>query len=377
MIEIHQVVNRKRRRQFLQLPYKIYQDCPFWVPPLGASEKAMAGFGHHPFFADVESQAFVALKNGQVAGRILATDNLPCRRWRKEAIGFVGFFESVNDQDVASALFDAARNWLGDRKLEQMRGPFNPSVNYVSGCLIDHFEEVPTIFTSYNLPYYPALYEQYGFCKAMDLLSFRGHVDMLQGIDPKIARIADQAQERFGIKIRHFHFERLEQDFRSFFDIFAQSISHQFAMYPLPDPEIKYLASSLRPFLLPQFTALAEVNGQLIGGVLALPDLNPVIKQMDGRKFPWGWRHWRSRFCDVQRVRAMITVVRPEYNLWGVGPLLYRFLYLQNESNGNPCARLKEFEFSWIFENNLLSRGTVQRGGAQHCKTHRIYEISI
>ncbi len=202
-VTITPVSTRREKRQFLDLPWRIYQDDPHWVPPLLMNQKELLNYKRHPFYDDAEIQTFLALRDGEVCGRIAAIlSHAHNRIHKKEPRGFVGFFESIDDQVVASALFDAARVWLGERGLHDVRGPMNPSMNYECGLLVQNFDMPPTFMMTYNPEYYVRLWESYGFVGVQDLFTFAGNRDHLETMESKVQFIASQSKQRFNVTAR-------------------------------------------------------------------------------------------------------------------------------------------------------------------------------
>src|SRR5699024_2212390 len=135
-VEVRPVSSGRERKQFLQFPWQLYKDDPYWIPPLRLNQKELVGYKSHPFYLDAERETFLALRDGQVCGRIAAIINHAHNRRYDEHRGFFGFFESIDDQQVASALFDAAGTWLKSKGMTAVRGPANPSLNYEVGLLV-------------------------------------------------------------------------------------------------------------------------------------------------------------------------------------------------------------------------------------------------
>jgi len=186
------VRTRREQKLFLEFPWKHYQGDPNWIPPLRMTQKELVGFAAHPFYQRNSAQAFLAVRQGQVCGRIAAIVNRAHNERYEERRGFFGFFESVDDQQVADALLDAVRIWLAEQGIYRLRGPTNPSMNYEVGLLIDGFDTPPMFMMTYNPPYYQKLLENYGLRKAQDLYAFWGHRDMLPTIRARLAPIAEK-----------------------------------------------------------------------------------------------------------------------------------------------------------------------------------------
>ena len=201
-ISVQAVQTKAQRKQFLELPWKIYAENDVWVPPIRMDQKEMVGYANHPFYRANEAQTFLAQRDGQSVGRISAIINHTHNERYDEKRGFFGFFESIDDEEVSGALFDAAANWLRERGMTDMRGPCSPTQNYQCGLLIDGFDIQPTFMMPYNYPYYQNLCEGYGLEKTQDLISFWGHVDMVQSLDKKMGFVIEEAIRRFDIKLR-------------------------------------------------------------------------------------------------------------------------------------------------------------------------------
>jgi GNAT superfamily N-acetyltransferase len=366
---IRPVTSRRERKQFLQLPWSIYQGDPHWVPPIRSHEAELVGFRPHPFYQHNQAQTFLATRNGQPCGRVTAIINREHIRRYEEPRGFFGFFESVDDEEVAHGLFDAARTWLGQHDLPWIRGPVNPSLNYECGLLVDGFDSPPTFMMTYNPPYYARLIESYGFQKAQDLYAFEGHVDMLKTLDKKLEFIVAEATRRFDITLRPLGRKRFREDVRTFLDIYNRSLGGTWGFTPLSDAEVETMAAGLRWLIVPELTSMAEVHGRPIGAVFALLDYNPRIRQIQGRLFPFGFLRLLWNRKAIRRIRLISTNVLPEFQRWGVGLVATARLV--------PVALewgIQEAEFSWVLESNHLSYKTLKKGGVALTKTYRIYD---
>ncbi len=367
--EIVPVTTRAQQKQFLTLPWQIYKGDPHWIPPLRQNQKELVGFARHPFYDEATGQAFLALDDGRPCGRLLAIINHAHNKRYDEQIGFFGFFESTNDQEVANGLFDAARDWFATHNIETIRGPCNPSLNYEIGLLVEGFDSSPLFMMTYNPPYYSELIEGYGFGKKHDLFAFWGHVDMLESLDEKLAFIVQEASRRFSVKLRLMDRKRFDDEVRMFLDIYNKSLIGTWGFVPLSAGEVDHMAASLKHLIAPEMTSVAEVDGKPIGVVFALLDYNPRVRKIDGRLFPFGFLRLLWNRKAIKTIRLISTNVLPEYQRWGVGLLLVSRLVPEVRKWG-----VQEAEFSWVLETNHLSRATLERGGAKLSKTYRIYE---
>lgn len=368
-ISVVPVTTKQQQKQFLDLPWKIYANDKYWVPPLRMDRKEMVGFANHPFYFTNDAQTFLAFRNGEAVGRISAIINKTHNERHQEQRGFFGFFESIDDSEVATSLFEAGSDWLRERGMTDVRGPISPSQNYECGLLVDGFDIVPTFMMPYNHPYYQTLWENHGFEKTQDLISFWGHVDMIETLDRKMAFVIEEAIRRFDIQLRPINTKNFMAEVRMFLDIYNKSLVGTWGFAPLSDAEIQALAGSLRYLIVPEMTSVAEVNGTPIGAVFGLLDFNPRVKQIDGKLLPFGFLKLLLNKRALKRVRLVSTNVLPEYQRWGVGLVLMSRLVPEIFKWGIEIA-----EFSWVLESNHLSRATLERGGAKIDKTYRLYD---
>ena len=317
-----------------------------------------------------EINTFLAYRNNKAVGRIAAIVHHGHNRlYPDEQRGFVGFFESIDDQDVAIALFDAARAELATHGMPIMRGPMNPSQNHECGLLIQNFDMPPTFMMTYNHEYYGRLWENYGFKKAQDLLTFIGYTKHLEQMEKKIQFVAEEAAKRFDVVVRPISKRNFLEDVRTFLRIYNQSLYGQWGHVPMSDEEVVHTANGLRFLICPELALIAEVDGKPVGSMIGLLDYNPRIKQIDGRLFPFGFLKLLFNRGSIKRLRLLSTNVLPEYQRWGIGVILASQMLQPALDFG-----MEEGEFSWVLETNHLSRKTLERGNLGVEKIHRIYD---
>ena len=368
-LTIKPVESRREQKQFVQMAWDLYRGDENWIPPLRQNLKELVGFRPHPFHEVADVRTWLAWRDAQVCGRIAGIVNHVHNEKYHEKRGFFGFFESIDDSEVAHGLFDAVRQWLADQGIHQLRGPVNPSLNYEVGLLIDGFDSPPTFMMTYNPPYYGRLIESYGFGKTQDLVAFWGHVDMLSSLDKKLEFVVREATRRFDIHLRTLDRTRFKEDIETFLHIYNASLEGTWGFTPLSDREMQHMSGSLRHLIVPELTTAAEVDGRVVAAVFGLLDYNPRIKLIDGRLFPFGFIRLLTRRKQIKRIRLISTNVLPEYQRWGLGVVILARLV--------PIALawgIQEAEFSWVLESNHLSYKSLQRGGAKLTKTYRVYD---
>ncbi len=371
-VVVQPVKSWRDRRAFLNFAKELYRNDPFWVPPLWGEYKCLLGWKRHPFNEISESQTFLARRDGKVVGRISAIVNHEHNRHFQENRGFFGFFECVNDQQVAAKLFETARQWLKERGITQVRGPLNPSLNYESGLLIEGFDDPPTFMMPYNPSYYAELIEGCGFQKAHDLLAFIGYRDNLGPTLAKLEPLAAKVTEMFNAKVRHLYPKSFKEDVKLFLDLYNRSCLHVWGFVPITPHELDHMAKGLRLVIVPDLASIVEIDGKPVGAVFGLPDYNPRIKAIGGRLFPFGWmKLLRRDLSDIKRYRLMSVEVLPEYQKWGLGLVLLLSLVPKGIALG-----MVEAEFSWVSEANDVTRGSLIKGGTKIYKRYRIYDFA-
>jgi GNAT superfamily N-acetyltransferase len=323
----------------------------------------------NPFFQHAAAEYFLAERNGEVAGRLAAIHNDAhgATHEHERHVGFFGFFECVEDQSVADALFSAAAGWLGARGLTVMRGPASFSTNDECGLLVQGFDTPPTILMPHNPPYYPGLVEHAGFAKAMDLLAYEGSGDAPPA---RLVEGAKKLAERYGITLRPMDMSRYWEEVELIKTLYNRAWEKNWGFIPFTDAEMNYLAKQLKPVVVPDLIVFAELKGELIGFAITLPDFNQALKHNpSGRLFPFGLLKilWHKR--SISRARTLTLGVLPKYRRTGVDALMYEWTWRRGNAHG-----LFWCEASWLLETNHAIRNGMERMGFRPYKTYRMYD---
>lgn len=365
--------NRQDQKRFINMQWELYAGDPNWVPPIIQTVKENAGFVPHPFYEKNKCANFIVNQDDKTVGRITAIVNHGHNERFEEKRGFFGFFESIDDQEVANLLFEEACKYLAkEHGLTDVRGPVNPSMNYEVGTLVDGFDSPPTFMMTYNPDYYDKLQKGFGFEKSQDLFAYEGHISMIANLDPKLIFVCNELNRRFNVEVRPFNPKKFEEEVNLFLDIYNKSLVATWGFVPLSEGEVAHQAKLLKHLLLPELTTFIEVDGKPIGAGLGLMDYNQIIKKMNGRLFPFGFIRLLTGKRKLDRVRLMSTNVLPEYQKWGFG-----LLALARMLDDVLKMGIKHGEFSWVLESNHLSRASLERGGLDRNKTYRLYDRSL
>jgi hypothetical protein len=360
--------NRRQLKTFIKFPWGIYGDEPNWVPPLILDQLHFFTPGKNPYFSHSTAQLVMAFRDDQPVGRISAHENNQHIQVHNDATGFFGFFECIDDQAVANALFDAASTWLWGRGLRTMRGPVSFSVNHEVGLLLDAFDEPPLIRMTYNPPYYAALIEGYGLRKIQDLYAYVMFES--EEIQERLRGISDLALEDPRLVVRTVDARDFKNEMERIKKIYAEAWSENWGAVPLTDEEFDRIVGELRLIYDRDLSFIAEYDGEPAGMSLVLPDMNQALKKAAGRMFPLGLLRmlWYRR--KINSWRMPILGVRRDHRLRGIEVVLCCRTYDAAKAKRN----YRKGELSWILESNMAANAVLKRLGARRSKTYRVYE---
>ncbi|HRK29007.1 MAG TPA: GNAT family N-acetyltransferase [Chitinophagales bacterium] len=339
---------------FIKFAWKIYKDDPNWVPPLMIDMKKRLNPDKDPFFTIATMQLFMAYQNGTPVGRIAAIENRLAMQVHQNKTGFFGYFECINNQEVANALFDAAENWLRARGLNMVQGPANPSINHEYGLLIDGFDDPPRLMMTYNPPYYINLIKNAQYQEAQELYAYK--LDAANVDDnPKLPRIAKAAAQRYNVSIRPINLKNLKQDLSIIKAIYNEAWEKNWGAVPMTNEEIDALANDLKPLVEPNLAVFAEIEGKPVGFILAVPDYNYIFKQMNGSLFPFNFIKLYTQKKNIKWVRIIIMGVLPQYRRRGIDAVMYQHVIETSRKMG-----ILYGEASWILESNVMMNRAAQ-----------------
>ena len=366
-IEVVAVNSKRALNEFVELPFSLYRNQPHWVPPLRIAVKELLDREKHPFYANAQAEFFLARKAGQVVGRVAAILDRNHNRFHDEEAGFFGFFECIDDGEVARALLEQARAWVFDRGAKFLRGPVNPSTNYECGMLIEGFDSPPMVMMTYNHRYYPALMNQVGLAKAKDLLAYVSHADTIT--TKKIERVADRALSTNGVKVRPINMKDFENEVGRVWDVYGAAWARNWGFVPMSREEFFQMGKEMKMILKPELVLIGEVGHRVVGFALALPDVNQALKTAKGSLFPTGLLKILYHQRLIKRVRVLALGVVEEYRTTGLAAGFYATLVKNARKLG-----FGDTEMSWILEDNVLMNRSLEAMGAKRYKTYRIYD---
>jgi GNAT superfamily N-acetyltransferase len=369
---VREIQTAREREQFIRFPWKIYRNDANWVPPLILERRKFLNPKDNPFFEHAAVKLFMACDDSDAElGRIAAIINHNHLRTHSDKTGFFGMFESIDDRNVARALFDAAAAFLRSHGMTTMRGPENLSVNDDLGLLIEGFDTPPAIMMPHNPPYYEALIEAYGFGKAMDLLAYYG---LFTGghIPEEADRGADICQRRLKCTVRSLRTSEFEAELSKIHAVYTSAWEDNWGALAMTDHEFEHLAKMLKDVLDPDLCLIGEIDGEIAGFSLALPDFNQVLIRLNGKLLPFGILKFLYYKRRIDSLRLLAMGVVKKFRHRGLDSLFYCETYRRALSKG-----ILGGEMSWILENNILMNRILERLGFRVYKKYRLYDYCL
>jgi len=375
MLKIKIVNSKKDLKQFVDLPWSIYnsKSHPNWVPPLKVSVYEALDTKKNPFYKRAEIQLFIVSKNNKNVGRIAAIQNHAHNDFHNDKVGFYGFFECIEDQEVADTLFMEAQSWLKARGLTSMRGPMNPSTNHECGLLVRGQSQHPTIMTTWNPKYYVDLHEKAQLNASKDLVAYYLPTNSFGSLPEKVKTNAEKLRETSKFTFRDFDLKNFDRDVGICFDIYNSAWEKNWGFFPMTKEEFFHTAKDMKMVLDPRFAFIAEKDGQAAGFMMALPDFNHIFKRIkNGKLFPTGIFKLLIGKKLLKTVRVVTLGVKPEFRKEGIFSLFTYESFLRAQK-----YNIIGGEASWILEDNEAMNKPWRDLGAPLYRRWRLYERNI
>ncbi len=372
-VQIVPVTTPQLLETFVALPWSIYREEDPWVPGLKKDDISLLTPGRHPFWETARRELFLAFRDSRPVGRIAAIVDDKANAYAGERCGAIGFFECQQDREAAFALFASARDWHREQGMLFQRGPLNPSTNYTCGLLVDGFDVPPGLMMPWNPPYYLDLFNAWHFRKEQDLFAYHIYKDTLHlapWLDQELKRLKDKGDFTY----RQSTKATLAEDVRTMLDIYSESWAKNFCFTPLSERESQALVKELVAYLDSRFFVLFFHEGEPAGGMVALPNFNPLLRRLNGRLGLLApWHYFRTRRELKEGYRIMLFGIREKFRLLGLPLLLFDFMLTQARASRD----FKWVEGSWVLEDNVAVDDLIEDFGGQLCKRYRLFRKDI
>jgi len=373
-LEIRETKIGGKLDDFLNVVDYIYRGDPNYVRPLDMELKDRLSL-KNPFFEHGEGVIFTAHRNGWCVGRVTAQiDRLHIERY-KDDVGFFGFFDTIDDEEVARTLLESAQAWLRVRGMKTIRGPLSLSQNEEMGCLVDGFDTPPMIMMPHHRPYQGGLAEKAGFTKAKDAFAWRYFVG---DVPARVRKAHDDVEAMPEVKSRHIDIKNLDADVRVIMDIYNDAWNDTWGFVPFTERELSKMAADLKLIGVPELSYITEIDGEAAAVALALPNLNELIPDMKGKLFPLGLPKllWRLKVVGPTSARLIILGIRKKFRTQRKYAPLSIYLYAKMNAAGKQLG-LRWGELSWTLEDNAPVNVGIKLMGGKVYKTYRLFEKAL
>ncbi|MGB5748266.1 MAG: N-acetyltransferase [Desulfobacterales bacterium] len=372
-LNIVKVENRETLNEFIRLLWPLYKDDPAWVPPL-ILDRRMQLAPKNPYFAHASFSSWVAYRDGKAVGRISAQVDQLHLDQHQDATGFFGMLESEDNSETFKTLLATAENWLHEKGMQRVAGPYNLSINQELGLLVEGFDTPPVVMMGHALPYYAEHIEENGYRKEKDLLAYI--IDTNFKHPRAMQAILTRAQNR--IATRSLRKSDFKAELNIIRDIFNDAWSQNWGFTPWTNAEFQHLGKDLKMLVDEDLISFASVDGEPAAFMVILPNINEAIRDLNGRLLPFGWLKllWRLKVKYPETARIPLMGVRSRYHdsLLGAALAFSVIAALQP-----PAVKhgIKKLELSWILEDNKGMRNILEAIGGQIYKTYRIYSKEL
>ncbi len=373
-LRIHRVKGRAGLDEFLETAYRLRGRDPHWVPPLRRDQRVLLDRRRHPVHRHIEVDYFLARRGGETVGRIAAIENHAHAKAHNERIGFFGFLEAIDDAEVFRALLATAERWARRRGLAALRGPCSFSTNEECGLLVTDHLRIPAVLTPHNPPWYEGHIRACGYEKAEDLINFWLTRDSFTN---RIRRLAEAVEKRLArqgthVRSRPLNMKRWKQELDLVKLLYNQAWERNWGFVPMSDDEIDFVARELKILVNPSLIRFVEVDGEVAGFALCLPDWNVVLHHMEGRLGPRQILTALLLRRNIRQIRLLMMGFLPEYRQRGLDPIIYRDI-----ADACIAEGIYEGELGWVLERNRLMRRGIEAMGGVELRRYRLFEKTL
>ena len=364
--------NKKQVKDFLDLPFRIYQDTPQWVPPLQMDERVRLNPKRHPFYKHSQAGFFLAYEGTHPVGRIAVMDHRLYNEYNNEETAFFYLFECENDEQVANGLFKSAFKWARARGLTRMLGPKGFTVLEGFGLLVKGFEHRPAFGQPYNPSYYPELLEAIGFKPERDAVS--GYLGADLEFPPRIHELAERIAARRGLRIARY---RTRKDIRALVpklkNLYNSALRGTGGNAPITDDEANAMASQLLWFSDPRLIKIVMKSDEPVGFLMAYPDISAALQKTKGQIFPFGWITLLREFKRTDWINLNGMGLIPEYRGSGGTAIMYSEIFKSATETG----QFNHGEVVQIGMENAKMQREMENFGIDLYKMHRTYTFEL
>jgi len=368
--KVVEVTDKKLLKRFIKYPLTLYKQDKNYVPHIFLERLLFFNPKLNPFFKHAKVKNFLLYNQNEIIGRISGIINYAHNEFHNEKAGFFGNFDSIDNVEAARMLLEAAENFVKSEGMEIIRGPFNFSTNDECGVLVKGFDSPPKVMMTYNYPYYKELLENNGFQKAKDLYAFMLDRDKFNM--EKLRKASATLKKRYKVNIRTLDFKKFKKELKILFFIYNNAWEKNWGFVPMNEEEFYHSSGLLKYVADRDLILVAEVNGEPVGFIVALPDINEILIDMKGKIFPFGIVKFLTQRNNIKTLRIITLGVVGKYRNKGLDYVLITDVVEKAFKKG-----IRFGECSWILEDNKKMNNALLKLSGEIYKIYRIFEKRI
>lgn len=368
-LEIKRVTSRRDMKRFINLPLRLYKNNPYYVPALTFDELNTFNPKKNPAFDFCEADCFIAIRDGEVVGRIAAILNKDVNKYWKQRHARFGWFDVIDDIEVTKALIETVEKWAKERGMTAIKGPLGFCDLDHEGMLIEGFDQPGTFATIYNYEYYPRHLEQLGFTKEVDWKEFL--VNIPTELPDRFTRMADILAKKYDLRIAELKSNRqlVNQYGRKLFNLWNETYNVLYGFAPLTERQMNYyIKLYLSLIRLDLISLIVDKNDDIIGFGISMPSLTRAFQKAKGRLFPFGFIHLLKAMRKNDKVDLYLMGIRPDYQQKGLIAMIFAHLVPNFIRNGYRLA-----ETNPELEHNGRIQALWSEFEPRHHKTRRVF----
>lgn len=325
MIEIREIESRRELVDFIRFPFQLYKGNPYWVPPIVKEELEMLDKKVNPVFNNALAHYFLAYKDGEIVGRIAAFINwIEIKELKKSKVRF-GWFDVIDDLEVTIKLIDAVVAIGKQHQMNAIEGPMGFSNMDKAGMLTKGFEELNTMITWYNAPYYSKHLEKIAFTKQAEWVEYEIKISSFQDSPEKVKRFSKLILQRYQLKILDFKSHKeIVPYVEQMFELLGKTYDKLQTFVPIQEYQIAHYKERYLPFVHPDYIkCIVDSDQDLIAFAITMPSFSKALKKMNGKILPWGFFHlFKARYFN-NRASFYLIGVRPDYQNKGITAIIF------------------------------------------------------
>jgi GNAT superfamily N-acetyltransferase len=359
--------NRRLLAAYVDVPWRVYAGDPTWVPPLKSDMRRQLNRRKNPFFGHANVEHFVAFDDARPVGRIAATIYPPYNERFGPKTGFFGFFETIEDETVANALLESAESWLRTRGMERVSGPYSYCATQDMGLLVEGFDTPPALFQMHNPPYYERFLGDRGYEREFRMEAGCVTKEQWTALGPMLRQMGDAVREQANLRVRPLDKKRFFDDMEIIRRLFNDSFAANDAVTPFEQDVFRFTVKALKPFVEPEMITIVEKDGRPVAFTAIVPNLNEVLKKLDGRIGITDLLRIRKTLRGIRSAVLLLIGALPEVHGVGIGRTLLGELFRVGET-----SRYEALHTTWIHESNWSSRSLAAQWQLEPTKRYVI-----